>query len=289
MEKTPLELYETAYKLHYVEKNIPEAISYYELLTKGFPESNECGYAAIQLQKIKTGNLSKNIRTKQNSIHPLAVISFVIACLSLLACGTVIYYLMEQLKIEQTRTILTTGVLGKIIRGDDVEALRLLTELKNINKSDILPFELSADIYRRNHDFQKAKEEYELFFSLNPDLQLPKANLTFMKKSSDFVNESKSDDNLQKQDIQNENDSIFDEFAIDNQKKTINTDKSLTPATTAKNDLPVIVKKKTQKSQQNESRLPVNRAEKKHIEEHQSLIPPVKELLLVDPDSLSYF
>ena len=289
MEKTPLELYETAYKLHYVEKNIPEAITYYELLTKGFPDSNECGYAAIQLQKIKTGNLSKKIRIKQNSIHPLAVISFVIACLSLLACGTVIYYLMGQLKIEQTRVILTTGVVGKIIRGDEVEALRLLTEMKNINKSDILPFELSADIYRRNHDFQKAKKEYELFFSLNPDLQISKDNLTFMKNNSELVNESKSNDNVEKQDMQNENDSIFDEFAIDNQKKTINTDKNLNLTTTVKNDLPVIVKKKAKKSQQNEFFSPVNRSEKKHIEEQQSLIPPTKELLLVDPDSLSYF
>jgi len=47
MEKTPLELYETAYRLHYTENRVAEAKKYYEALVKEFPDSDECGYAVI--------------------------------------------------------------------------------------------------------------------------------------------------------------------------------------------------------------------------------------------------
>jgi tetratricopeptide (TPR) repeat protein len=287
MEKTPLEIYETAYKLHYVEKKIPEAVSYYEQLIKGFPDSNECGYAAIQLQKIKTGNLSETIRRTQNSVQPLAVISFIIACFSLLACGAVMYYSKEKLKVEQNRITLTTSALGKILRGEDDEALRLLTELKIVHKEDITPFELSADIYRRNHLFQKAKDEYELFFRLNPDRQPSKNELSLMESDAD-LSKPKSKKDSQKQELQNENDSIFDEFALV-KEKTSDDNIELNDSKAVKKNTPVITQNPEQKIQTSNNASSINNVSKKPKEKAQSTAAPVNGLFLVNPDSLSYF
>lgn len=287
MEKTPLELYETAYKLHYLEKKNHEAVSHYEQLIKSFPDSDECGYAAIQLQKIKTGNLSETIRKTQISVHPLAVVSLIIACLSLLACGAVMYYSKQQLKIEQDRVTLTISTLGKIFRGEDDEALRLLTELKTVHKEDLTPFELSADIYRKNHLYKKAKEEYELFFRLNPGRQPSKSELSLMESDSD-LSKSKSKKTAQKQDLQNENDSIFNEFPLDGEEKST-TNKELNTSNVAKIGAPEITGKEIKKVQTNNFVSTVKSAPKKPKEKAQSTPAPVKGLFIVDPDSLSYF
>ena len=53
LENSSLEIYETAYRLHYIDKRIDEALKYYEVLIREFPDSNECGYAAVHIQKIK--------------------------------------------------------------------------------------------------------------------------------------------------------------------------------------------------------------------------------------------
>jgi tetratricopeptide (TPR) repeat protein len=277
MEKTPLELYETAYNLQYLEKKIPEAIEYYNQLIKGFPDSNECGYAVIQLQKLKTGNVSETIRNTQISANPLTVVSFIIACLSLLASGAVMYYSKEQLKIEQDRMTLTTSVLGKILRGEDDEALGLLTELKRIHKEDITPFELSADIYRRNNFFQKAKEEYEMFFRLNPDRQPSKGELGLMESDSE-LSKPKIIKTAPKQDIVNENDSIFNEFPSDEKKLS----------TLEKTGVSVIPKKAIKNVKVDDVASPTRKTAKKLKEKVQSSAP-VKGLYIVDPDSLSYF
>jgi tetratricopeptide (TPR) repeat protein len=181
MEKTPLEIYETAYRLHYVEDKVSEAVPYYESLIKEFPESNECGYAAIQLQKIKSGNLVKELQKYRKGSPVIGILAFIIGLLSLAGSSLGCYFLYNKMIIDQKRATLAVSALGKMYRGEDDEALKVLTELKILAKEDITPFELSADIYRKRHQFDLAKSEYELFYRLNPNRQPSAAEMNLMK------------------------------------------------------------------------------------------------------------
>lgn len=166
MESTSLELYETAYRLHYVENNIPESIKYYEALIKEFPDSNEAGYAIVQIQKIKAGDVAKTL--KKNKLHPVSVIALVFSFISLLIVGFTCFYMLYTMQVERNRFSLAACALGKMYTGEDDEALKLLSKLKILDKTDIAPFDLSADIYRKQGLSTKAKVEYEIFTALNP-------------------------------------------------------------------------------------------------------------------------
>ena len=181
MEKTPLELYETAYKLHYVENRIAEAVKYYEALVKEFPDSDECGYAAIQLQKIKASDIAEDLKVSSKS-GPASTIAIILSLLSLIFSGLAAYYFYQQDKLDSVRAKLTVNALGKIFRGEHEEALKNLTELKILAKNDIMPFELSADIYRKLKQYDKARSEYEIFYKLNPGLQPTEDQLQKMKQ-----------------------------------------------------------------------------------------------------------
>jgi tetratricopeptide (TPR) repeat protein len=169
MANTPLELYEAAYRLHYNECKLSEAISYYEAIIKEFPESNECGYAAIQLQKIKANELVKAIEQRNKSLHPITIIALVLGALSFLILAAVGSFTIYQLKIERERISLAARAMGKIESGDYNEALKLLTQLKILDKTDIMPFELTASIHRKQGQQDEAKTEYDIFYSLNPN------------------------------------------------------------------------------------------------------------------------
>lgn len=181
MEKTPLEIYETAYRLHYIEDKVSEAVPYYESLIREFPESNECGYAAIQLQKIKSGNLVKELQKYRKGSPVISTIALIIGLLSVAGSSMGCYFLYNKMIINQKRATLAVSALGKMYRGEDDEALKVLTELKILVKEDITPFELSADIYRKRHQFDLAKSEYELFYRLNPNRQPSAAEMNMMK------------------------------------------------------------------------------------------------------------
>jgi hypothetical protein len=58
---SPLELYEKAYILQYDEGKTSEACRLYKAIIDEFPESNECGYSVIQLEKILAKNVSDRI------------------------------------------------------------------------------------------------------------------------------------------------------------------------------------------------------------------------------------
>jgi len=168
MENSPLELYETAYRLHYAENKIPEALGYYEALIKEFPESNECGYAVVQIQKIKSNDVAASIAGKSKS-HPLATLSFLLSLLVLGGSGGGWIMLQDKLSTAHRQTSLSVRALGCALNGNDEEALRLLNEMKLLSSADIIPYELSAQIYRRAGKIDKARAEYDTFFSLNPD------------------------------------------------------------------------------------------------------------------------
>jgi chorismate mutase len=90
---SPLELYEKAYRLQYEENNIPEACRIYKALTDEFPDSNECGYAVVQLEKILATTVSEriNVASHSNTILSVVAIAISIACLAVLFIGGSIY------------------------------------------------------------------------------------------------------------------------------------------------------------------------------------------------------
>lgn len=181
MENSPLEIYETAYRLHYIDKRIDEAIKYYEILIREFPDSNECGYAAVQIQKIKANGLIREFTKSSKSANPVTVVALVLAVISILLSASASYYFYSRYKAEQNRTKLALIALSKVYIGDDDEALRVLTELKINSKNDIIPFELSSDLYQKKGLYEQARAEYEIFFRLNPTMRPTNLQLLKMK------------------------------------------------------------------------------------------------------------
>lgn len=187
METTPLELYETAYRLHYHENRITDAVAYYQKLIEEFPDSNECGYAVIQLQKIKVHEVTDSLKSiipsrKQTfCLSPLAIISLVLSVLAFVALGHSYRSLNKKIVLEEKRLSLALGALGNISRGEDNEALKLLSELKLFYAGNIIPWELSAYIYRKQLRFEEARKEYETFFRLNPNQKFVEKELILMQ------------------------------------------------------------------------------------------------------------
>src|SRR5690554_739675 len=184
MEKTPLELYETAYKFQYYENRISDAIKYYEKLITEFPDSNECGYAAIQIQKIKASDLAKDLKLNHKPGKGILIFLTLLCITMLFLTAGAGYYFYNELKTYSLRDRLTTNILSKIYSEDYDEALRLLSELKKLDNSDITPFELSADIYRKKGNHRQAQSEYDTFFRLNPDREPSARELEAMQKDA---------------------------------------------------------------------------------------------------------
>jgi len=196
MEQTPLELYETAYKLHYQEHRIANAVTYYQRLIKEFPDANECGYAVIQLQKIKATEVAEDLSlaigkdTKRGSAMPAVIIMGLL----LLGAGAWCYVkLTTQISAEQHRVTLGLNALAKMSRGNHEDALALLSEMKMLKKDDIMPYELSADIFRKEAKFDKAQSEYTTFFRMNPTLQPTENERWFMQLGDSKKGKGKQD------------------------------------------------------------------------------------------------
>jgi tetratricopeptide (TPR) repeat protein len=255
MEKTPLELYESAYKLHYIEKHTSEAIAIYEKLITEFPNSNECGYAAIQLQKIKTANILDEINENKSALHPLSMVAFLLSCLAILACGACVYYFKIQIKTEVKHRTVAVSALGKIISNTNDEALQLLSELKDMEKSSITPYELSAEIHKKNKRLDLAYKEYEMFFQRNPERHPTVSEVSAMEHIKLLIAQPNS-----KKSSSEKNSSDSSSFETKS-TKSIDT-----------------VKPK--------AKIP---EKKKSSEPKQSLSEKNNEHLVVDPDSISYF
>jgi tetratricopeptide (TPR) repeat protein len=170
MENSPLELYETAYRLHYTENRVSDALKYYAALLREFPESNECGYAVIQIQKIRSNDIAKSITATKSKSGPLALIAFILSLVTIVAISAGASFLYSKNITAQKKTELAVRALGMALNDDYKEALELLSDMKNMSKKDdITPYELSAHIHRKAGDIPKARAEYDLFYRLNPD------------------------------------------------------------------------------------------------------------------------
>jgi hypothetical protein len=146
MAETPLELYEEAYRLHYHEKKIPEAVRIYEAIIRDFPDSNECGYAFIQLQKVKANDISKVLKKGPATLYPLLIIAFMSSFIALIVAIIGTLFLFQQLRLEHHRATLAIAALSKMYSGKEDDALKIIDELKTASPLDILTSELSTDI-----------------------------------------------------------------------------------------------------------------------------------------------
>lgn len=193
METSPLELYETAYKLHYADNNIKDAVIYYQKLIKEFPDSNECGYAVIQLQKIKAHNVAEGLNeltsssSIKHSISPLVIIAFLVSLLALAAVFLNSTLYKKKIEKEAERSVLALNTMGKIARHEYNDALNQIEKLKKMNTRDITPYELAADIYRKQKKFDAARKEYAMFFQINPDLKPSTSEEKYMNYSEKKV------------------------------------------------------------------------------------------------------
>jgi hypothetical protein len=168
MENSPLELYETAYRMHYVENKPQEAVGYYESLIRKFPNSNECGYSIIQLQKIKANDIAKALQKQKGKTPFPTVIASMLSIASFVAIVFGLILFGRYTKTTNQYTILITRALGKMYNGEDSDALALLSQAKGLKKQNIVPYELSANIYRRHNKPGLAQKEVTAFVELYP-------------------------------------------------------------------------------------------------------------------------
>jgi len=145
MANTPFELYEEAYRLHYREKNIPEAVKIYEAIVRDFPDANECGYAFIQLQKIKAAATTARLSAEKGGRMSVLVIpALAVSCIALLVALGGLIMTLQRLRFEHDRSTLAIAALARIADGKNREAGLLVNKIKAMNPSDELVRELTA-------------------------------------------------------------------------------------------------------------------------------------------------
>jgi len=151
MAHSPLELYESAYRLQYHDKKIAEAVKIYEAIIREFPDSNECAYSVIQFQKIKALDITRAHKKTPAGVYSLFAVAFMTALFALALALVGVLLLFRELRTEHQRATLAIAALSKMYSNDETGALKLLDELKVVSRRDALAFEISADIYR-SHD-----------------------------------------------------------------------------------------------------------------------------------------
>jgi hypothetical protein len=127
----------------------------------GFPDSNECGYAVIQLEKILAQSVSERINVSSRWTGVLAVISIIVSVCCLVAVILIANMATKTVNARLSSASLMSRAQGKLSLGKDKEALGLLEEAKAASQNkDIAPYLLSADIYMKRQMYAKAMAEY---------------------------------------------------------------------------------------------------------------------------------
>ncbi len=162
MENSSLELYETAYKLQYVDGNVPEACRIYKIIIDEFPDSNECGYAVIQLQKIQANDVADRIKTGgKPQTFPL------IMAMTTVVCVIVLFFVLLSLKkvhSELQTLSLVSQALSIMYGGSDNDALEILSRAKTLSGGKMsAPYLLSANIYMNMQQYSRARAEFEKY------------------------------------------------------------------------------------------------------------------------------
>lgn len=163
-ENSPLELYETAYKLHYMDGNIPEACRMYKAIIDDFPNSNECGYAVIQLQKIQANNVADSIRATTGRFTMLQVIAVALCIIVCLTLSIAAFLSLNKAKSDLKALSMVSQAISMLYAGNDTDALEILNKAKVVSKGTMsAPYLLSANIYINMQQFTRAKAEYEAY------------------------------------------------------------------------------------------------------------------------------
>lgn len=190
MENSPLQIYKKAYDLHYKEKKLPEASAIYQEIIQKFPDTDVSVYASIQLSKIRSNSVSTGVSGKKASsgwfVWFLVIINLILT--AGIIAGLVMNYRMVNTRQKAVSKVAQT--IGKLYAGKDDEALSILNELKITTRNDITPFVISADIYIKKQDFNKAREEYKAFQSLYPGNQLVVEGIKSINKEENEYLES---------------------------------------------------------------------------------------------------
>jgi tetratricopeptide (TPR) repeat protein len=163
-ENSPLELYETAYKYHYIEGNIPEACRVYKAIIDEFPNSNECGYSVIQLQKIQANEVSGGLRFANGRFSPLQLIVAGLCVIVCLALSTAAFLSLKKTKADTEALSLVSQAICMIYAGYESDALEILAKAKVVSDGKLsAPYLLSANIYINMQQYARAKAEYDIF------------------------------------------------------------------------------------------------------------------------------
>jgi tetratricopeptide (TPR) repeat protein len=183
-DSSPLKLYQRAYELHYKERKISDACSIYEQLIKRFPDSDVSGYASIQLHKIHANEITRKMA--RQLVPPFPVLLLLIVSVLLLAAAALMFGIhVRRLNDQHMKHSSVSRALAKMSADKDDEALDVLREVKISFRKDITPFALSAEIYRKNHDYLRARKEYETYRRLYPKDPLPEAEIEEINKEED--------------------------------------------------------------------------------------------------------
>ncbi|MBD3321048.1 MAG: hypothetical protein GF350_08150 [Chitinivibrionales bacterium] len=113
MSESPLELYSRAYNLQYEQNKVGEACVIYKDIVNNFPDSNECAYAAIQLEKVGASEVARKLKVKSRGAGPVVVVLLVINFAGLLAAGGLGLYKFRQIDRRLNRSSQTIRKLSE--------------------------------------------------------------------------------------------------------------------------------------------------------------------------------
>jgi tetratricopeptide (TPR) repeat protein len=174
-ETTPLKLYQKAYELHYSERKIVKACDIYEQIIHQFPDSEVSAYASIQLQKIRAGKFAKS-GSGQGLSLPVMVL-LVVNFAAVIGLAIILSVALVQIKSRHVQARLIDQAIARLYSGRPGEALHVLKQAKILNTEEITPFLVCAEIFRKNNEFAKARQEYDTYARLNPGDSLPEIEI----------------------------------------------------------------------------------------------------------------
>lgn len=90
-----LQLYHAAYRLHYEANDLKEASRLYREILRHFPESHECGYAVVQLEKIGAGEVMKMLGNSGMQ-QVLPVVALLTSLIALAIAGIALFLALNK-------------------------------------------------------------------------------------------------------------------------------------------------------------------------------------------------
>jgi hypothetical protein len=90
-----LQLYHSAYRFHYEANDLKEACRMYREIIRNFPDSSECAYAVVQLEKIGAQEALKALQGgSPNKILPIVALLF--SLIALFIAGTALLLVLDK-------------------------------------------------------------------------------------------------------------------------------------------------------------------------------------------------